>query len=244
LGHGLQAGRLNIVALVAGEGEGVEAASGAGSAPEALAFGVESGFVLRQPFDGVIEADGGSEGGLVSEVEKDEGGDESVFISAADGVGGPGTLVLLKGGKIGDSAFDDVACALIAHQGAETESRDDQIAPAAVAFLGCDDRADQFCVERVKTLIELVHTDKGHGGSGDGMGQVGDQAMRKLESAGEQLAREAVVLPGVPKAVDLARSLHGVPFLERHSLGELCPNISAGVKKIVWSILRMSREAD
>ena len=180
--------------------------------PEAVGFGVEVGFVLRQPLDGIVEADGSAEIGLVGELEEDEGGDEGVFGGSADGDRRPCALVLLECCKIGDAAIDGGALAMVAHEGAETEGGDHEIAPAAVRFLGGDEGADEFLGQGVEALVQLVEADEGHGGCGDGVSELGHQAWGELEAGVKQLAGETVVLPGIPESVDLSDGLHGVSF--------------------------------
>ena len=194
-------------------------ATEAGSVPEAAAFRVKGGFVLRQPVDGVIQANGGAEEFLVGEVEEDEGGDVGVFGGAADGEGGPGAAGLLKIGDIGEAAVDGNALPARAHEGPEAKGGDDRIAPAAVGFLGGEDRADEFLVEGVSALRQFVEADEAEGGDGYALRKLTNQTQGELRPGGKKLPGEAVILAGVPETINLADGLHHtLPF----NLGGIC----------------------
>jgi hypothetical protein len=72
------------------------------------------------------------EGGVVGELEEDEGGGVGVAGESADGLVWPGAVGLLEVGEVCDGAVDGDAGASVEEEGPKADGRGDRVAPAAV----------------------------------------------------------------------------------------------------------------
>ena len=193
----------------------VESAAQAGGQPEFAGLGVELANVLIEPVHRIVEGDRIAEAGFVAEVVEHDGGGEGVGGHAAEGDAGPDADVFLQVGQIAEAGLDRFAAAAAAQEGAEAEGGEDRIAPAAIGILRGEEGDHERVIDRGTGLAELIKADHRHCGRWDGVSLAEQQGKQiSIRPAGDEIAEQGLIPPGVPESLDLFHGLHSITFRE------------------------------